>query len=163
MTENNRLMSLFFWGCKNWTNSGVNHDIMTNVVRWEFITLHFSQLSNELRNCILHCCYWFGGMKTFQIMRAFIYLLFPLCLRNLLFPWLLIKMLLTIFLKIPYNVIEVMVVLMLLLLALKFVESGVHHTCGGGHNIVCTSPPPTLLDPIPNFLKEGEAWTDLNI
>ena len=52
------------------------------------------------------------------------------------------KMLVTIFLKIPHNVIEVMVVLMVLLLVLKLVQSGVHHTCGGGHDIVCT---PTAL------------------
>ena len=81
-------------------------------------------------------------------------LLFPLCLRNLLFPWLLMKMLFTIFLQIPLNVIEVMVVLKMLLLALKLVQSGVHHTCGGGHDIVCTLP--TLLKLLPNFLKRGE-------
>ena len=52
------------------------------------------------------------------------------------------KMLLAIFLKIPLNVIEVMVVLMLLLLALKLVQSGVHHTRGEGHDIVCTPPLP---------------------
>ena len=40
------------------------------------------------------------------------------------------------------NVIEVMVVLMLLLLALKLVQSGVHHTRGEGHDIVCTPPLP---------------------
>ena len=62
-----------------------------------------------------------------MIMRACIYLLLPLYLRNLLFPCLLMKMLLIIFLKIPHNVIEVMVVLMVLLLALKLVQSGVQH------------------------------------
>ena len=72
--------------------------------------------------------------------RACIYLLFPLYLRNLLFPFFLMKMLLTIFLKIPHNVIEVMVVLMVLLLALKLVQSGVHHTCVGGYDIVYTTP-----------------------
>ena len=76
--------------------------------------------------------------------RACIYLLFPLYLRNLLFPFFLMKMLLTIFLKIPHNVIEVMVVLMVLLLALKLVQSGVHHTCGGDHDIVCTPPHPFI-------------------
>ena len=69
------------------------------------------------------------------------------------------KMLLTIFLKIPVNVIEVMVVLMVLL-ALKLVQSGVHHTCGGGHDIVCTPPPHILLGAgglnlLSNFLKGG--------
>ena len=48
------------------------------------------------------------------------------------------KILLTIFVKIPHNVIEVMVVLMVLLLALKFVQSGVYHACVGGHDIVYT-------------------------
>ena len=52
-------------------------------------------------------------------------------------------MLLTTFLKIPHNVLKAMVVLMVLLLSLKLVRGGVHHTCGGGHNIVCT--PPFLL------------------
>ena len=33
---------------------------------------------------------------------------------------------------------EAMVVLMMLLLALKLVSSGVHHTCGGSHDILCT-------------------------
>ena len=68
------------------------------------------------------------------------YLLFPLYLRNLLFPCFLMKMLLTIFLKIPHNVIEVMAVLMVLLVALQLVQSGVHHACGAGHDIVCTPP-----------------------
>ena len=69
------------------------------------------------------------------------------------------KILLTIFVKIPHNVIEVMVVLMVLLLALKFVQSGVYHACVGGHDIVYT---PSFcwgegggVEP-PNFLK-GEA------
>ena len=46
--------------------------------------------------------------------------------------------------KIPHNVIEVMVVLMVLLLALKLVQSGVPHTCGGGHDMTqcATAPPP---------------------
>ena len=52
-----------------------------------------------------------------------------------------------------------MVVLMVLLLALKLVQGGVHHTCGGGHDIVCTCPPPFLLggdlNLLPNFLKGG--------
>ena len=39
------------------------------------------------------------------VMRACIYLLFALYLRNLLFPWFLMKMLLTIFLKIPKHVV----------------------------------------------------------
>ena len=44
------------------------------------------------------------------------------------------KMLLTIFLKIPHHEVEVMfVLLMVLLLVLTVVQSGVHHTCGGGH------------------------------
>ena len=79
--------------------------------------------------------------------RACIYLLFPLYLRNLLFPFFLMKMLLTIFLKIPHNVIEVMVVLMVLLLALKLVQSGVPHICGGGHDMTqcATAPPPPFL------------------
>ena len=34
--------------------------------------------------------------------------------------------------------IEVMVVLMMLLLALKLVSSSVHHTCGRSHDILCT-------------------------
>ena len=66
------------------------------------------------------------------------------------------KMLLTIVLKIPRIVIEVIIVLMVLLLALKLVPSGVHHTCGGGHDIVCT---PLLLGGslslLPNSLKGG--------
>ena len=74
-----------------------------------------------------------------MIMRACIYPLFPLYVSKLLFTWLLMKMLLTICLKISHNVIEVTVVLMVLLLALKLVQSGVRHTCGGGHDIVCTS------------------------
>ena len=74
-----------------------------------------------------------------MIMRACIYPLFPLYLGKLLFTWLLMKMLLTICLKISHNVIEVTVVLMVLLLALKLVQSGVRHTRGGGHDIVCTS------------------------
>ena len=41
------------------------------------------------------------------------------------------KMLLTILLKTSYNVTEVMVVLIVLLLALKLVQSGVHHKKGG--------------------------------
>ena len=43
------------------------------------------------------------------------------------------KMLLTIFLKIPHHAVEVMFVLMVLLLVLVAVQSGVHHTCAGGH------------------------------
>ena len=70
------------------------------------------------------------------VIRACIYLLSPLYLRILLFTWLVMKMLLTIFLKIPHIVIEVVVVPMMLLLALKLVQSCVHHTCGGGHDIV---------------------------
>ena len=88
-----------------------------------------------------------------MIMRACIYLLLPLYLRNLLFPCLLMKMLLIIFLKIPHNVIEVMVVLMVLLLALKLVQSGVQHQsvqprspfCRGGGGVE----PPT------KFSKRG--------
>ena len=45
-----------------------------------------------------------------MIIRACIYLLFPLYLRNLLFPWFLMRMLLTIFLKVPHHVVEVIVV-----------------------------------------------------
>ena len=105
-----------------------------------------------------------------MIMRACIYLLFPLYLRNLLFPFFLMKMLLTIFLKIPHNVIEVMVVLMVLLLALKLVQSGVQHQSvqprspfcrgGGGLNLqpnfqkgVLTEP--QLLEGVAG--KEGSA------
>ena len=49
--------------------------------------------------------------------------------------------------KIPHNVIEVMVVLMVLLLALKLVQSGVPHICGGGHDMTqcATAPPPPFL------------------
>ena len=51
--------------------------------------------------------------------------------------------------KIPHNVIEVMVVLMVLLLALKLVQSGVPHTCGGGHDMTqCATAP---LPPLPHF------------
>ena len=64
------------------------------------------------------------------------------------------KMLLTIFLKIPHNVIEVMVVLMELLLALKLVEGGVHYTCGGVHDIVCSS---HFNGPPNKFFERGEA------
>ena len=68
------------------------------------------------------------------------------------------KMLLTIFLKIPVNVIEVMVVLMVLL-ALKLVQSGVHHTCGGGDDIVCTPTPYSAggrgVEPPIKFFKRG--------
>ena len=53
-------------------------------------------------------------------------------------------MLLTIFIKIPHSVTVVMVVLMVLLLALKLVQS-VNHTCGGGYDIVCTPPSPFAL------------------
>ena len=67
------------------------------------------------------------------------------------------KMLLTIFLKITHNVAEFLVVLMLLLLARKLVESGVHDTCGGGHDNV--HPPLSAggrgLNLPPNFLKGG--------
>ena len=56
-----------------------------------------------------------------MVMRAWIYLLLPLYLKNLQFPWLLMKMLWTILLKIPHNVTEVMLVLMVLLLTLKIV------------------------------------------
>ena len=102
------------------------------------------------------CCYWFRDfdlLKTFimdlviMIMRTCIYLLFPLYLRNLVFPWIL---------KILHNVTEAMVVLILLLFALKLVESGAHHTCGWGHDTACTPPPPTtFLNPLPNVLKRG--------
>ena len=91
--------------------------------------------------------------------RACIYLLFPLWLGNMLLPWLLMHMLLTIFLKIPHNVIEVMVVLMVLLLSLKLVQSGVHHTCGEGHDIVWIPIPfcwGGVLNLLPNFLKESQ-------
>ena len=94
-----------------------------------------------------------------MVMRTCIYLLLPLYLRNLLFPWLLMKMLLTIFLKIPHHVVEIMFVLMMLLLAFKVVQSGVHHTS--------VHPPPLP----PHFLlggwtsyqifKNGGAWPDL--
>ena len=43
------------------------------------------------------------------------------------------KILLTILLKIPNHMVEVMFALMVLLLVLKVVQSGVHHTCDGGH------------------------------
>ena len=42
------------------------------------------------------------------------------------------KLLLTVFLKIPHHVVEIMFVLMVLLLAFNVVQSGVHHTCGRG-------------------------------
>ena len=78
--------------------------------------------------------------------------------RNLPFQWLLMKMLLTTFLKIPHNVIKAMVVLMVLLLSLKLVRGGVHHTFGGGHDIVCT--PPFLLgggvEPPTKYFKGGD-------
>ena len=51
-------------------------------------------------------------------------------------------------------------VLMVLLLALKLVQGGVHHTCGGGYDIACT-PAPLLssgagdLNFLLNFLKGG--------
>ena len=96
----------------------------------------------------------FHNGLVITIMRACVYPLFPLYLRNLLFPWLLMKMLLTIFLKIPHNVIEVMVVLMELLLALKLVEGGVHYTCGGVHDIVCS---PHFNGPPNKFFERGEA------
>ena len=48
------------------------------------------------------------------------------------------KMLLTIFLKNSNHVVEVMVVLRLLLLILKVMQSGVHHTCGGSDPCMCT-------------------------
>ena len=48
------------------------------------------------------------------------------------------KMLLTIFLKITHNVAGFLVVLMVLLLARKLVGSGVHDTCGGGHDTMST-------------------------
>ena len=94
-----------------------------------------------------------------MIMRAFIYLLFPLYMRNLLFAWPLMKMVLTIFLKIPKNGIEVMVVLFVLLLTSKLVPRCVHHTCGGGHAIVCTPPPCRAMrrriEPPTKFFKRG--------
>ena len=57
----------------------------------------------------------------------------------------------------PHNVIEVMVGLMALLLGLKLVQSGVHHTCRGGHDIVCTPPPPNFY--VKNKLK-SEIFND---
>ena len=51
--------------------------------------------------------------------------------------------------------IEVMVVLMMLLLALKLVSSGVHHTCGGSHDIFCTPVSAGGLNLLPGFLKGG--------
>ena len=99
-----------------------------------------------------------------MIIRAFIYLLFPLYMGNLLFAWPLMKMVLTIFLKIPKNGIEVMVVLFVLLLASKLVPRCVHHTCGGGHAIVCTPPPCRAMrrrfePPIKFFKRGGEGLT----
>ena len=41
-----------------------------------------------------------------------------------------------------------MVVLVVVVLALKLVQNGVHHTFGGGHDIVFTS----LAPPLPPFL-----------
>ena len=51
--------------------------------------------------------------------------------------------------------IEVMVVLMMLLLALKLVSGGVHHTCGGSHGIFCTPVSAGGLNLLPGFLKGG--------
>ena len=64
-----------------------------------------------------------------MIMRACIYLLFEFYLRNPVVPCLVIKMVLTIFLKIPNHVVEVMFVFIVLLLILKVVQSGVYHKC----------------------------------
>ena len=100
------------------------------------------------------CCYWFRDfdlLKTFimdlviMIMRTCIYLLFPLYLRNLVFPWIL---------KILHNVTEAMVVLILLLFALKLVESGAHHTCCWGHDTACT-PPTHVFEPTTKCFKKG--------
>ena len=79
------------------------------------------------------------------------------------------KMLLAVFLKIPHNVIEIMVVLMVLLLALKLVQTSVHHTCGGSHDIVCTLSSSFCwargrgLNLLPNFLKRGCGLTGFQI
>ena len=51
------------------------------------------------------------------------------------------KMLLTIWLKIPHNLTEVMVVPMVLLLALKLIRSGVPHKRLGGGGGGFTGPP----------------------
>ena len=62
-----------------------------------------------------------------------------------------------------------MVVLTVLLLALKLVQGGVHHTCGGGHDIVCTCPPPLSagggFEPPTKFFKrrgfdQGFCWEE---
>ena len=62
--------------------------------------------------------------------------------------------------KIPYNVIEVLVVLMELLLKLKLVQSSVHHTCSSSlhsvHSLLLLSA--WGLNLLPNFLK-GEGLT----
>ena len=65
---------------------------------------------------------------------------------------------------------------MVLLLALKLAQSGVHHTCDGGHDIVCSPPPPFcwvggggVVEPPTKFFKrwggltrsqflEGSCW-----
>ena len=79
------------------------------------------------------------------------------------------KMLLAVFLKIPHNVIEIMVVLMVLLLALKLVQTSVHHTCGGSHDIVCTLSSSFCwargrgLNLLLNFLKRGCGLTGFQI
>ena len=66
--------------------------------------------------------------------------------------------------------------LMVLLLALKLAQSGVHHTCDGGHDIVCSPPPLSaglggggVVEPPTKFFKrwggltrsqflEGSCW-----
>ena len=93
-----------------------------------------------------------NGLSGYDFESLGIHLLFPLYLRNLLFPWLLMKMMLTIFLKFPHNMTKVTVALLLLLLALKLVQIGVHYTCGGGHDRVCY---PTFYWGVVNLLPKG--------
>ena len=71
------------------------------------------------------------------------------------------KVLLTIFLKIPGHVLEVTFVLMVLLFVLKVVQSGVHHTCGGGHGYCAPTVSSRVLNFLPNFQKGGLDQTSI--
>ena len=53
-----------------------------------------------------------------------------------------------------------MIVLMVLLLGLKLVQSGVYHPCGGGHDIVCTT---FFIEPPTKFFKKGEEHDRISI
>ena len=101
--------------------------------KWEKIMRKLLWEKWELREIIIKKVYEknvYNEVSDWDIQS--LYLFFLLYLKNLLFPWLLMKVLLTLFVKLDHHlsVMEVMFVLMVLLPVLVLVRTVVYHTYG---------------------------------